>query len=84
LSGHAKSQKNELQGALSILLVLGTGKRTRRFIAWHESPHKFAHLMEILNIVKAGFDSLTEMVQGPCYENQVRGSDRFMAVVGKP
>ena len=46
-------------------------KKTRRFIAWHQNPRKFAHLADLLRVVGHGFNSLTEMVQGPCHENQV-------------
>jgi hypothetical protein len=46
-------------------------KTRRRFLAWHQSPRKFAHLSEVLNVIRGGFNALTEMVQGPCHENQV-------------
>lgn len=50
-----------------------TAKKTgRRFIAWHHSPRKFAHLADLLRVLGHGFACVHEMVQGPCHENQVR------------
>ena len=57
-------------------------KKTRRFIAWHQNPGKFAHLTDLLRVLGQGFNSLTEMVQGPCRENQVI-CERLCTFVGE-
>jgi len=64
------------------MVHLSQAKKTRRFIAWHQNPRKFAHLTDLLQVVGQGFNSLTEMVQGPCRENQVL-CERLCAFAGE-